>query len=942
MAINRTKVLNKAQKYQRKGHLDKAIQEYRTLVEDDPSDMRSMLKIADLYSKQGQRAEALASYKSVAYYYLNDDIYDKSVAIFKQALRLADSDAELHRDLGEAYHRMGRLKEAIAQYHQAQRIYAQHGDGEAQRDILERMVRLEPEDPALRIKLAEHYARAGMRGEAIGLFRYAAQQFEEDGRVEDYLKVSERIIYLKPANLELRDTVVRRYMELGEYKRALKHLQTLFKSNRTNLDVLRMLAIAFERTGQPDKAALVLGEVGLIHERNGQTQQRDGVYRQIMRLVEDGPADPSNNPQLRELAARAREVLAPEQPSVEDSGSLPGIAETGNLRADQDPLRQSHQEPPEADVMAEVEFLDDDLEEVMVPANQAPPSQPSEPAARREPPPEQAPQQLAQPQQPAGLGSGEDFMSFAEDTIDEIGTIGLERLQRYPEGEAPPQAQNQQPDAQPPLEEEELLELELEPEPIDLDADAVELIPEVAEEDGDEDVQQAIDEMKVFLKYGLTDKAIQTLQALTRRYPESIKAREELANLYVHQGQGVLAADQYVEMANIVRSTPARAVEFLEKAADHMGDRSRVEAIAGQMGIPFGDDLDTQDELMELDFIGDDDDFGGVFGSIANTPDGVGRDTAGAGGEASIMELDEDDLISDVPAADVAETGQFQPSGAESQDVFADEHAGLAFATEDIVTDDELEFDEADLVDVDRIAELPESAESDLNSLDLNNSRPRQPGVDQSSSDVGFDLTEDEADAMFDDLFGDASGSSGLSMSFSGSQDLDGLADVDMLIEQGLVTEAEEALEELAHQNPNSATIERRKLSLENVRAGAGDNPFGAQSLSGMFSLKEPTQSEMVEDGPPDKLDLADATNTNFELGVSYMDVGLFEDALEEFRLALDDHEVSIHALYNLAMCEVKLGRVQDASQHFRQLQQNPNAFDGARQAAALMLQNIQ
>ena len=101
MAINRTKVLDAAQKHQRKGNFEKAIREYKKLVEDDPGDTRSLLKLADLYTKVGNMGDALESYKSVAYHYLNDDIYDKAVAIFIRRPRRSARDlvAMIEEDL---------------------------------------------------------------------------------------------------------------------------------------------------------------------------------------------------------------------------------------------------------------------------------------------------------------------------------------------------------------------------------------------------------------------------------------------------------------------------------------------------------------------------------------------------------------------------------------------------------------------------------------------------------------------------------------------------------------------------------------------------------------------------------------------------------------------------------------------------------------------------
>ena len=146
MSINRVKIAESAQKYIRKGQWDKAVREYQRLVEDDPNDVRSLLKVADLFVKCEQRPQALAAYRDVAYYYLRDGIYDKAVAVFNQALRLDDSDPVLHRDLGDAYHRLGRLKEAVRSMHHAQRLYRDLNDAPNQRDVLERMVRIDPED----------------------------------------------------------------------------------------------------------------------------------------------------------------------------------------------------------------------------------------------------------------------------------------------------------------------------------------------------------------------------------------------------------------------------------------------------------------------------------------------------------------------------------------------------------------------------------------------------------------------------------------------------------------------------------------------------------------------------------------------------------------------------------------------------------------------------
>lgn len=937
MAINRNKVLEAAQKHQRKGNLDKAILEYRKLVEDDPGDMRSMIKVADLYARQGKTDAALESYKTIAYHYLNDDIYDKASAFFKQAIRLNNQDPKLYRDLGEAYHRMGRLKEAVGQYHLAQRIYEGKRDVAAQRDILERMVRLEPEEPALRIKLAEFYIKAGMREEAVGLFRYAAQQFEDDGRLDDYIKVSERIIYLKSSDFELRKKILDLYLDNQDFKKALKHLQVLFQQTPTDLEILRKLSICFERLGQHDKLVLVLSEQARIYGDQGDTQRSLDLYRKVL---QHSPNHKDAKARVAYYEQRQRQTAQPQQPQA---------------RPQTKPQHARPQPQQPANNVADIEFLDDDLEDVLAPSRPQQPSQPAhafsrqpqtqhaQPRAPQPRQPQPQPRQQPQPQQPPQqLHGGDDLFSFAEGALSEFEDIGIDDLniQQYPGQQSPPAASSspswappgQQPSQQPapqqyvqpvPVQPEPVL---IEPEPIEVHE--IEYEPEVAKVDEDKELRIAIDEARVFVKYGLVDKAVAAMHDTLKRFPHSIEAREELAGFYVKQGQSVLAADQFIEIAKVVKATPQRAAQYLESAASLLGSRASVEAVAQQLGIPFGQQLDVAtDDLVELDVLS----------------------PATMDIESEVVELlDDDDLL--LVDADSFDSGGFSMDTGTLGD-------GLDLDTDDIINDDELiELDDVDLVDLDDLGGVsngalpevvqersfaisPPTRSKNVSALNIN---PRGGG-----SNDAFGLTEDEADAMFDDLFGD-SNASPLTMSFSGSQDLAGIAEVDFLIEQGLMSEAEDALDSLEQHNPKSATIQRRRLNLENMRTGAGPNPFGSRSLSKHFAFNsvddmlETPRSPAVADSVPSIIGAGvNAVNTNFELGAAYMEMGLFQEAIEEFQQSLDDPDVADGAAYNIAMCEMKLGKVDDARRRLQTLLARPTTSNDVRHSAQQVLQRM-
>ena len=84
MAINKRKILQSAQKHLQKGALDRALKEYKTLVEADPRDANVRLKVGDIYLRQGKTDEAVAAYLKVAQQFMKDGFDAKAVALYKQ------------------------------------------------------------------------------------------------------------------------------------------------------------------------------------------------------------------------------------------------------------------------------------------------------------------------------------------------------------------------------------------------------------------------------------------------------------------------------------------------------------------------------------------------------------------------------------------------------------------------------------------------------------------------------------------------------------------------------------------------------------------------------------------------------------------------------------------------------------------------------------------
>jgi tetratricopeptide (TPR) repeat protein len=309
LTINKNKVIAAAQKYQQKGQLDKAIKELQLLVDDDPKDVRTLLKIGDLQSKKGDRPGATATYMRVAEFYSQQGFFLKAVAVYKQILRVDQGIAEVNLKLAELYNQLGLVSDAMTQYQQVVANYERQGQTTESLMVLRKMVELDPDNIASRIKLAELCSAQGLVADAVKEFDSAATYLKQQQRQDDWIKVAERLVFHDAMRLDVLKELAGLYLQRNDTKRALAKLQICFKSAPRDLVVLDLLARAFSALGQAPKALSVYKEIAKIHDDEGRPDQAaqvwetigglapdDAEYRARMGLGQPGPIEPSSPP----------------------------------------------------------------------------------------------------------------------------------------------------------------------------------------------------------------------------------------------------------------------------------------------------------------------------------------------------------------------------------------------------------------------------------------------------------------------------------------------------------------------------------------------------------------------------------------------------------------------------------------------------------------------
>jgi len=287
--LNKNKIINNAQKHLQKGSYDKAIRELQKLVEDDPKDVRTLLKIGDIFSKKGDKDEATKTYRRVAEHYSDQGFFLKAVAVYKQILKYDPHQLEVTLKLAELYEHLGLTQEAMAQYQAVTNLQDQQGNSKEALGVLSRMVDLDPSNVAARVRLAEGYSRENMSAEAVDEFSRAAETLRGQNRTADFVKVAERLIYHDPSRIETVKELARLYLQRADTKRALAKLQLAFKSHPRDIEVLNLLATAFRELGQLPKTIFVYRELAKIYEETSSKAEAQNVYRKILEIA---PGDP--------------------------------------------------------------------------------------------------------------------------------------------------------------------------------------------------------------------------------------------------------------------------------------------------------------------------------------------------------------------------------------------------------------------------------------------------------------------------------------------------------------------------------------------------------------------------------------------------------------------------------------------------------------------------
>ena len=270
----------------------------RRIIQEDPNDARTLLKMGDLQSKMEAYADAVAHLRA------------RRKVLREPGLR-AQGDRGLQADPRD--HRAARPRSSRTSTRTSRRSSPSSTSSSGSRATRSprstrwprgcsartatrrpsrssaRSSSSTPTNPLPHLRLAEALSRAKDVDGAVLEFGIAAGQLVKLGRRDDALKVIERLLHHKPdadARAHRRRALPRAAAPPNDGMQALAKLQICFQANPRDLDTLGLLARAFAQIGQAAKAIEVQKEMARIARDTGKT---DLFHELVAKLLEARP-----------------------------------------------------------------------------------------------------------------------------------------------------------------------------------------------------------------------------------------------------------------------------------------------------------------------------------------------------------------------------------------------------------------------------------------------------------------------------------------------------------------------------------------------------------------------------------------------------------------------------------------------------------------------------
>jgi len=233
--------------------------------------------------------------------YLQKGQIPKAIKDYKKLVEMDSKDIRHRQKLAELYSRVNQNQEALKEYEQVAKHYAGRGFYLKAIAVYKQIQKLDPQNAEVYFQLAELNKKQGLIGNALAELRALVSIYEKEDNVPETIKVLEAMRELDPENLNIRVKVAESYAKNRLQEKAFSELEELSAELRS--------------VGDPDKL-FKLYEIFLpLYPRElkislgmADAMIRKGLGQKALSLLQGLLPEHPENPDILKLIAAAYRV----------------------------------------------------------------------------------------------------------------------------------------------------------------------------------------------------------------------------------------------------------------------------------------------------------------------------------------------------------------------------------------------------------------------------------------------------------------------------------------------------------------------------------------------------------------------------------------------------------------------------------------------------------
>jgi len=466
--------------------------------------------------------------------YVDKGQIDKAVKEYLRIVREDPKDVRVWLKIGDLYAKKGSKQEATETYLKVARFYQEQGFYLKAVAVYKQILKLDPRLVEVNLKLAELYRQLGLMSDAMQHFESVAAHFHREGKTKEALATVRQLVDLDPENVATRIKLAELYSKEGLVEEAATEFGQACEQLRKQGRQDDFIKVAERLLWHKPERSELSRELASLYLR------RNDPRRALQKLQACFKADPRDVETLG-LLAQAFQALDQKSKTVSVLKELARVFDENKAR---DKAEEVHRKI--------LQFVANDPDSVAYLGERA----------KRQAAQQPSPPPAAQPVRPSRIHFTSEVQVLAPDSrstgamplLDDKGLAADFSLPEYIEEAAAGNALN------PSYADDFAADLSLE------DGGYARAGSAAGEKHADE-IAKILTETDVYVKYGLHQKAVDHLRRVFALDPENVEARERLKDVYLAQGRESDALAELVKLADqVAGSDTDRAEAYLREA----------------------------------------------------------------------------------------------------------------------------------------------------------------------------------------------------------------------------------------------------------------------------------------------------------------------------------------------------------------------------------------